>query len=44
MSRDDCFTKKKLIENIIIIWYHDDEIKNISAKLVSKHKGGHADY
>jgi len=47
-------TKVKLIEGIIQIWYHDEELKNFCSKLVDsmptrvamiiKAKGGHITY
>ncbi|GFT24874.1 uncharacterized protein TNCV_3021591 [Trichonephila clavipes] len=34
VSKMDCSTKKKMIENTAKIWFHDDEIKNVCSNLV----------
>ena len=54
LRKQDCTTKTKLIQSVIHIWYHDDEIKNICKKLVLsmkkrvdlvlKARGGHINY
>ena len=54
LRKKDCTTKTKLIESVINVWFHDDEIKNISKKLVMsmkkrvdlvlQAKGGHINY
>ena len=38
LRKKDCTTKTKLIESVINVWFHDDEIKNISKKLVMSMK------
>ena len=50
----DCTTVNKLIEAIILVWYHDEKIAKSCQKLVSsmpkqmekvlKNKGGHISY
>ena len=54
LRRKDCTTKTKLIQAIIEVWFHDEEIRNICQnlvdsmpkriKLVIKCKGGHIKY
>ena len=34
LQKYDCTTKSKLIEGIIQIWYHDEELQNLCSKLV----------
>ena len=34
LQKCDCFTKTKLIEAIMRIWYHNDEVQNIFSTLV----------
>ena len=38
LRKKDCTTKTKLIESVINVWFHDDEIKNTSKKLVMSMK------
>ena len=54
LQKYDCTTKSKLIEGIIQIWYHDEELQNLCSKLVDSMpirvamlinaKGGHIIY
>ena len=54
LRKSDCSTKQKLIEAVIQVRYHDDELNKISPKLVKsmpdrvklvlKARGGHIDY
>ena len=54
LSKYDCSTKTSLIEAIIRIWYHDEELKKMCCNLVHstpkrvsmiiKSKGGHIKY
>lgn len=54
IAKEDCTTKTSMINAVIKIWFHDEEIKNICKKLIEsmpkrceeviKHKGGHINY
>jgi len=54
LRKYDCTTKSNLIEGIIQIWYHDEELQNICSNLVDSTparvamlinaKGGHINY
>ena len=54
LAKLDCSTKTRMIESLIKVWFHDDELKNMCSKLVKsmpnrvkeliKHKGGHITY
>ena len=54
LRKMDCPNKIKLIQSVIHVWFHDEEIKQICKKLVSsikeqvklvlENKGGHISY
>lgn len=54
ISKEDCTTKIAMINAVIKIWFHDEEVKNICKKLIEsmpkrceeviKNKGGHINY
>lgn len=54
LAKMDCTTKEKMITSAIQVWFHDEEVKNMCAKLVESMprrvgevisaKGGHTSY